>query len=150
MPPMIDELEKKVIRALNANARKSFREIARDVGSSVTAVIHKVRKLEESGAIKGYIPVLDPARFGFDLIAIIALRISKGKLLETQKKIAEEACLSGVYDVTGEWDSLLIGHFRDRTELNDLIKRLLSLPHVDRSVTHIVLNTVKEERRLPV
>ena len=147
---MIDELEKKVVRALNVNARKSFREVARDVGSSVTAVIHKVRRLEESGAIKGYIPVLDPALFGFDLIAIIAVRISTGKLLETQKKIAEESCLAGVYDVTGEWDSLLIGHFRDRTELNDFIKRLLSLPHVDRSVTHIVLNTVKEERRLPV
>ena len=147
---MIDDLEKKVIRALNKNARKSFREVAREVGSSVTAVCHKVKRLEESGAIKGYIPVLDPVRLGFDLIAIIAVRISKGKLLETQQKIAEEACLSAVYDVTGEWDSLLVGHFRDRTELNDFIKRLLSLPHVDRSVTHIVLNTVKEERRLPV
>ncbi len=147
---MIDDLEKKVIRALNKNARKSFREVAREVGSSVTAVCHKVKKLEGSGAIKGYIPVLDPVRLGFDLIAIIAVRISKGKLLETQQRIAEEACLSAVYDVTGEWDSLLVGHFRDRTELNDFIKRLLSLPHVDRSVTHIVLNTVKEERRLPV
>jgi DNA-binding Lrp family transcriptional regulator len=147
---MIDDLEKKVIRALNTNARRSFREIARDVGSSVTAVIHKVRNLEGRGVIKGYIPVLDPARLGFDLIAIIALRISKGKLLETQQRIAEEACLSGVYDVTGEWDSLLVGHFRDRAELNDFIKRLLSLPYVDRSVTHIVLNTVKDERRLPV
>ncbi len=147
---MIDDLEKKVIRALNKNARKSFREVAREVGSSVTAVCHKVKKLEESGAIKGYIPVLDPVRLGFDLIAIIAVRISKGKLLEAQQKIAEESCLSAVYDVTGEWDSLLVGHFRDRTELNDFIKRLLSLPHVDRSVTHIVLNTVKEERRLPV
>ena len=147
---MIDDLEKKVIRALNKNARKSFREVAREVGSSVTAVCHKVKKLEGSGAIKGYIPVLDPVRLGFDLIAIVAVRISKGKLLETQQKIAEEACLSAVYDVTGEWDSLLVGHFRDRTELNDFIKRLLSLPHVDRSVTHIVLNTVKEERRLPV
>jgi len=147
---MTDELEKKIIHALNENARKSFREVAREVGTSVTAVIHKVRKLEESGAIKGYIPVLDPVHFGFDLIAVIALRISKGKLLETQKRVAEEPCLAAVYDVTGEWDSMLIGHFRDRTELNDFIKRLLSLPHVDRSVTHIVLNTVKEERRLPV
>jgi len=147
---MDDELEKKVIRALNRNSRRSFREIAREVGASVTAVIHKVKKLEEGGAIRGYIPVLDPGHFGFDLIAIIALRISKGKLLETQKRIAEESCLVGVYDVTGEWDSLLIGYFRDRAELNDFIKRLLSLPYVDRSVTHIVLNTVKEERRLPV
>ena len=147
---MTDELEKKVIRALNKNARRSFREVAREVGTSVTAVIHKIRKLEESGAIKGYIPDLDPVRFGFDLMAVIALRISKGKLLETQKRIAEEPNLAAVYDVTGEWDSMLVGHFRDRTELNDFIKRLLSLPHVDRSVTHIVLNIVKEERRLPI
>ena len=48
---MIDELEKKIIRVMNQNARKSFREIAKEVGTSVTAVIHTVKKLEGIGAI---------------------------------------------------------------------------------------------------
>jgi DNA-binding Lrp family transcriptional regulator len=147
---MADELDRKIIQALNRNARRSYREIAKEVGTSVTAVIHRVKKLQESGAIKGYIPVVDQEHFGLSLSAVIALRISRGKLLDIQQKIAEDPRIAAVYDVTGEWDSVVIGYFRDRHDLNDFIKGLLSLENVDRSITHIVLNVVKEERRIPV
>jgi Lrp/AsnC family transcriptional regulator for asnA, asnC and gidA len=147
---MADELDRKIIQALNRNARRSYREIAKEVGISVTSVIHRVKKLQESGAIKGYIPVVDQEHFGLSLSAVIALRISRGKLLDIQQKIAEDPRIAAVYDVTGEWDSVVIGYFRDRHDLNDFIKGLLSLENVDRSITHIVLNVVKEERRIPV
>ena len=147
---MIDELEKKIIRVLNQNARKSFREIAKDVGTSVTAVINKVKKMEKEKVINGYIPVTDAGYFGYDLIAIIALRISQGKLLETQEKISEDSQVIAVYDITGEWDSLIIGYFKGRDDLNRFIKKLLATRYIDRTVTHIVLNTVKEERRILV
>jgi Lrp/AsnC family transcriptional regulator for asnA, asnC and gidA len=52
-----------------------------------------------------------------------------------------------VYDITGEWDSLIIGHFRDREDLNFFIKNVLAKKYVDRTVTHIVLNVVKEEKQ---
>ncbi len=147
---MIDELEEKIIRVMNENARKSFREIAKVVGTSPTAVINKVKRLESAGVIKGYIPVVNPEHFGLDLMAIIALRISKGKLLETQHKISEDRRVTAVYDITGEWDSLVIGLFRGRDDLNDFIKGILSLPYVDRTVTHLVLNVVKEEKRVMI
>jgi DNA-binding Lrp family transcriptional regulator len=145
---MIDDLDRRIVRVLNRNARKSYRDIAREVGTSVTAVINRVKKLEEYGAIKGYIPLADLESFGLNLTAIIALRISKGKLLETQEKIAKDVRVAGVYDITGEWDSFVIGYFKDRQDLNEFIKNLLSIQYVDRTVTHIVLNVVKEERRL--
>jgi len=145
---MIEELEKKIIRALNQNARKSFREIAKDVGTSVTAVINIIRKLENQGAIKGYVPIVDPAHFGFDLTAVIALRISQGKLLESQRKIAADPQVAAVYDITGEWDSLVVAHFKGRDDLDRFLKKLNSLPFIDRTTTHLVLNTVKDERRL--
>jgi DNA-binding Lrp family transcriptional regulator len=147
---MIDELERKIVRAMNLNARKSFREIAKEVGTSPTAVINKVKRLEAAGAIKGYVPVVDPARFGIDLVAIVALRISKGKLLETQQKISSDRRVAAVYDITGEWDSLVIGYFRGRDDLNDFIKGVLALPYIDRTVTHLVLNIVKDDKRLQV
>jgi DNA-binding Lrp family transcriptional regulator len=145
---MIDELDRKIIWALNLNARKSFREIAKEVGTSATAVINTVKKLETAGAIKGYIPVVDPEYFGIHLVAIIAVRISQGKLLETQKKISQDPRVAAVYDVTGDWDSFIIGYFKDREDLNRFVKKLLALPCVDRTLTHIVLNVVKEERRV--
>jgi DNA-binding Lrp family transcriptional regulator len=147
---MIDELERKIVRAMNQNARKSFREIAKEVGTSATAVINKVKRLESAGVIKGYIPIVSGEHFGLDFVAIIALRISKGKLLEMQQKISEDPRVTAVYDITGEWDSLVIGAFKGRDDLNDFIKGVLSLPFVDRTVTHIVLNVVKEEKRVPV
>lgn len=147
---MIDDLDRKIVRALNGNARKSFREIARELGASVTAVIRKVKDMEARGTIRGYVPDIDPEHFGLSLAAVIAIRISRGKLLETQKKISEDLRVAAVYDVTGEWDSLVVGRFRSREDLNRFIKDLLAQPHVDRSITHIVLNVVKEERRVPV
>lgn len=147
---MADELDIKIIKSLNENARKSFREVAKDVGISVTAVIGRVKKFEKSGVIKGYIPLVDAEYFGLELIAVIALRISQGKLLETQKRIARDGRVMAVYDITGEWDSLVVGRFKDRLDLNDFIKNLLSQENVDRSVTHIVLNVVKEEHRVIV
>ncbi len=147
---MVSEMEKKIVRCLNQNARKSFREIAKETGVSVPAVIQTIRRLEQNGAIKGYVPVLNPEYFGYGLIAIIALRISQGKLLETQKKIAEDPRVLAVYDVTGEWDSILIGYFSDREDLNQFIKQVLSFKYIDRTVTHLVLNVVKNEVRLPL
>lgn len=147
---MFDDLDRKIIRALNRNARKSFRVIAKDVNTSVTAVINRIKKYEESGVIRGYIPLVNMEYFDLKLIAIIALRISQGKLLEVQQDIAEDSRVTAVYDITGEWDSIVIGYFRDREDLNDFIKSLLAKKNIDRSVTHIVLNVVKEERRVPV
>ncbi|MBN2199819.1 MAG: Lrp/AsnC family transcriptional regulator [Candidatus Aminicenantes bacterium] len=147
---MIDDLDRKIIRILNNDARLSYREIARKAGASVTAVSRKVKQMESAGALRGYVPRVDPAAFGLDLTAVIALRISKGRLLETQARIAKDPRVSAVYDITGEWDSLVIGRFRGRDDLNAFIKHLLSQPYVVRSVTHIALNTVKEDPRIPV
>jgi Lrp/AsnC family transcriptional regulator for asnA, asnC and gidA len=145
---MIDDLDRKIIRVMNQNARKSFREIAKEVGTSAAVVIHAVKKLEGLGSIKGYIPVIDAGHFGFDLMAIIALRISQGKLLETQRKIAQIPRVAAVYDITGEWDSLVIAYFKGRQDLNDFLKKLNAMRFIGRTVTHIVLNIVKDERRV--
>lgn len=146
----MEELELKIIRALNQNSRKSFREIAKEIGTSAPVVINKVKRLEEEGVIKGYIPVLDPEYFGFTLMAVVALRISDGKLIEAQEKIAEDPRVLAIYDVTGDWDSIVIAHFKGREDLNKFIKTILGQKYVDRTVTHIVLNVVKDERKLIV
>jgi DNA-binding Lrp family transcriptional regulator len=147
---MIEELELKIVRSLNKNSRKSFREIAKEIGTSAPVVINKIKRLEEQGAIKGYIPMLDPEYFGFNLIAIVGIRISGGKLIETQEKIAEDSHVFAIYDVTGEWDSIVIAHFKSRDDLNSFIKNVLAQKYVDRTVTHIVLNVVKDERRIVI
>jgi len=147
---MIDAMDRKIVRALNVNARQSFREIAKGLGTSATAVIRGVKKLEAAKAIGGYIPVVDAAYFGFDLTVIILLTINQGKLLETQRRIARDSHVAVVLDITGEWDSLVIANFRGRADLNIFLKRINAMAHVSRTMTNIVLNTIKNERRIPV
>lgn len=148
---MPNEIEIKIVRALNKNARKSFREIAKEVGISVPAVIHRVKKMEKAGAIKGYIPILDHEYFGFPLMAVIAVRISQGKHVETMQKIAEDAHTFYIYDVTGEWDAFVIAHFEGSKELQAFITEVLAAhKYVVRTVTHIGFKVIKDERRVVI
>jgi DNA-binding Lrp family transcriptional regulator len=82
------------------------------------------------------------------MTAIITIRISHGKLIETQEKIAEDPHVFAIYDVTGQWDSMVGARFKNTEDLNKFTKNLLSQKYVERTITHIVLNVVKDERRL--
>ncbi len=144
----LDDVDLRIIRALNQDARKSYREIARELDLALSTVSNHVKQLEDAGFVKGYVPVMDPGKLGFDLVVIVGVKIAHGKLLEVQQRIAKSPRVFGVYDVTGEWDSMLLARFRDREDLNAFIKEILSVPHVERTTTHLVLNTVKEEKRV--
>ena len=144
----LDDVDVSLIRALNQDARKSYRDLAKELGLALSTVSARVKRLEAQGYITGYVPVLDAQRLGFDLVVIVGVKIAHGKLLEAQKRIAKLPRAYGVYDVTGDWDSIVIARFRDRGELNDFIKDLLQLPYVERTGTQLVLNTVKEEKRV--
>lgn len=146
----LDDIDRKILGSLNANARKSYRDMAKELGVALSTVSHHVHKLEESGVIRGYVPLLDEAALGYELAALIGVRIAHGKLLEVQGRIAKHPRAFGVYDVTGDWDSLVLARFRDRAELNAFIKEVVSLEHVERTSTQLVLNTVKEDRRVLV
>jgi DNA-binding Lrp family transcriptional regulator len=115
------------------------------VGVALGTVSNRVRKMEEKGIITGYRVMLDSDRVGWGLTVVIGLRINKGLLIEIQEKIAKDPRVYGVYDVTGDFDSMVVARARDRRDLDDLSKNLLSMDGVARSVTHLVLNTVKEE-----
>ncbi len=147
---MISKLERKILQSLNQDARKSFREVAKEVGTSTTAIYNNVNKLEETGVLKGYIPLIDEDLLGYKQIAIIALRIDQGKLGIVLKEIKKFPQVRAIFDITGDWDSILIGYFKDRNEMDSFLKKQLSLPHVERVITHVVLNVVKDVRGTPI
>ena len=141
---MLDETDRRIISVLQSDARASMRSIAERVGVSLGTVSNRVRRLEDSGVIRGYSVQLDPELSGWVLTVVIGLRIQKGRLSEIQEKIAKDNRVYGTYDVTGEFDSMIIARARDRRDLDDLSKNVISVEGVESSVTHLVLNTVKE------
>ncbi len=144
----MDELDYKILDKLNENARKSYREIARELDISLTTVANRIKRMETEKIIERYIPLINQEKIGFDLTAVINVKISQGKLLEVQEIISKDNHVSGVYDITGDWDSLIIAHFKDRRDLNGFIKGILSIANVEKTNTQIVLNIVKNEKRV--
>lgn len=146
----LDELDRSILEELNIDARRSHRAIAQRLRVSPTTVSARVERLEADGVVRGYIPLLDDEALGWDLWALIGVRISKGKLREVEERLARDPHAYAIYDVTGEYDALMIGRFRDRRDLDRFVKHALQDPHVERSNTQVVLNRVKEDRRVPV
>ena len=144
----MNDLDFKILEKLNENARKSYREIARELDISLTTVSHRIKKMEDEKIIERYIPLINQEKIGYDLTAVINVKISHGKLLHVQEKISKNKHVSGVYDITGDWDSLIIAHFKDRRDLNRFIKSVLSIDNVEKTNTQIVLNIVKNEKRV--
>ena len=99
------------------------------------------------GVIKGYSVMLDPSAVGWSMTIMAGLRIMKGRMIDVQTQIAADPRVFAVYDVTGDWDSMVLARVKDRADLDDLTKTVFTLEGVARSYTHVVLNTVKEEGR---
>ena len=145
-----DKTDLQILRALQSDSRKSYRDMAKELHLSLNTVSARIRRMEEHRIIIRYSTVVDSAQTGFDMTAIIGIQISKGRLMEVQKKIANDRHVSAVYDVTGEWDSIIIARFANRVELNSFIKKMLTTEFIERTQTQVVLNTVKEDYTLPL
>ncbi len=104
--------------------------------------------MEKDGVVKGYSAVLDHEKLGYELTVVTELTVSKGKLLEVENEIARLPNVLCVYDVTGLVDAVVVAKFKDREDLSRFTKRLLNIPYVERTNTHVVLTTIKEDFRL--
>jgi len=142
----MDKLDINIINSLNENGRKSLRTISKELKVSLSTVANRLKKLERDGIIEGYTPVINLEKAGLDLTAVINLKIRHGKLIETQKRISKDKHVSAIYDITGDWDSVIISHFKDRKDLNRFIKKILSMENIERTNTQVALNIVKDEK----
>jgi DNA-binding Lrp family transcriptional regulator len=130
---------------LQEDCRLSFNKIARRLGISVGTAFNHVKKLEKAGIINGYIAKLDSEKLGYNLTVIIMIQAEGSFLDDVENEISKNANIVAVYDITGDYDAVALAKFKDRASLNAFIKNLLALPHIKRTVTHIVLNVIKED-----
>jgi DNA-binding Lrp family transcriptional regulator len=143
----MDDTDVKILKRLLHDARMSSRRLADEIGVSPPTVLARVDKLEKEGIIKSYSAMLNHEKLGYDLTAIIDITATKGKIVDLEKQIAKFPNVCAVYDTTGLTDMTIIAKFKSRAELSNFVKRDLSLPYVERTNTHMVLITVKEDFR---
>lgn len=144
----LDDIDRKLLKELLVDSKRSFRELAKSIGVSAATVINHVQRLESAGVVTDYSVQLDHERLGYELTVITEITVSKGKLLEMEEEIAKIPNVCAVYDVTGLTDAMVIAKFKHRRSLSEFTKKLLAMPYIERTNTHVVLTTVKEDFRL--
>ena len=142
--------DSELLKHLSKNGKASQRELAEVTGLALGTVSNHLKVLEKNKIIKGYSANINPEKVGFTLSATIHLRITKGKIMDVQASIAKHPRVYIVYDITGEWDSLVLARFKDREEMDEFIKTTLSQKNIERTSTSLVLNNVKEEMRVRI
>lgn len=147
---MINEIDRQILNILQQDARIANAEIARRVGLAPSAVLERIRKLEERGVIKEFATKLDAAALDFGLTAFVAVR-TNNCCDETDRLLAEIPEVLEVHDVAGEDSYLLKVRVRDTEHLARLQReRLRTVPNVVMMKTTIVLQTIKETTALPL
>ncbi|MDY6931783.1 MAG: Lrp/AsnC family transcriptional regulator [Halobacteriota archaeon] len=141
----MDELDKKIIRAFQQDSRQSFSKVAEKVGSSTATVSDRVKKLQNSGIIRGYTALLNTSMIGMTtLIAMVRMKpdYSITKAGEEISQLQEACC---VHNVTGDFDILVSLKCFGYDECIKVIEKLKSVSGIERVDTHIVLKTMKEQ-----
>ena len=144
----MDDKDISILKHLLIDARQSARQLSHRLGVSTVTVLSRIKKLEGENIIQGYSARLNHELLGYDITAIIEIKTNKGKMLEIENEIAKQDNVVAVYDITGNTDMIIIAKFKNRVLLSEFVKKISLMPNVENSITHLVLNTIKEDNRL--
>ncbi len=137
-------MDQSILRILLNDASVSQETIAHEVGTSVGTVSNRIKRMKEEGIIKRFIPAVDARALGFDIVALIDIRIAGGHMEEVQQAFCDHPNVCSIYDITGEYDTMFVTKFCSTEDLNAFIKQLAQHKYVQRTSSKLVLNIIKE------
>lgn len=138
----IDETDRKILQYLIANARMPFLEIARECGISGAAIHQRVKKLDESGVILGSRLEIDPQKLGFDVCAIVGVRVSDpAHYYDTADRLLDLTEITECHFITGKYNILVKLYCLDNNHLmRTIFDGILGIPWVSNTETFISLS----------
>lgn len=142
-----ENFDTQLVNALLGDGRASLRSLAEELDVSVTTVSNHLHDLEDAGVIRGYSPIVDYGELGYDVTAILQLKAEGGSLPDLADRLSAHKQMVSVYEVTGDYDVIAVGKFRDTDDMNVLIKELLGDADIKESSTSVVLNAAAENEQ---
>jgi len=139
-----EPLDIEILRAFQEDARSSYRDIARKLKISVGTVHSRVTKLEDAKVIRGFSVDVNYSKLGYGITALILLQAKGKHLRDVETKLTKYPNVCLVYDITGDFDIALVAKFEATHAMDRFIKEILSMDFVERAVTSIALNSLKE------
>ena len=147
----IDKIDKLILNELIKNARGSASNIADSIGMSVPAVTERIKKLQDSGVIKGYSVSIDDRMIGVDVSAFITVISESSDFFEDVVNHANaNQYVTKCYTTTGIGSHILYVKTENSTSLEKLLRSIQSWPGVKRTETQLILNSYKSTTPLTI
>lgn len=141
----MDHIDAGIIRCLTKDARMNASQISQQVNLSVSAVIERMKKLEASGLIRGYTAVIDERMAGFDMQALIAIRLEHPKFnQEFNRQMCSHECVTECFYITGDFDYMARISAGSTEELTKVLHDIKQIPGVSLTRTYVVLDNIKQ------
>ena len=142
---MLDELDRRILEILAANARVSLKELALEAGLSSPSAAERLRKLEERGVINGFTVSVNPARLGYPLQAVVRVRPMPGMLHIVERLIQDTPEIVECDKITGDDCFVAKMLVRDMGELDTILDRIAEKAQTNTSI----VKSTPVKRRLP-
>ena len=136
-------LDMKIIKALQANARKPVIKLAREVGANEATVRRRINKLLKEGIIKRFTIVLDYHKLGRIIKAFIGLRVQPAKLREIVAHLSKHPDIQVLYRTSGDTDIFAEVIFEQMEDLNEFLEEELRLEGILGTIVTIVIGPYK-------
>ena len=143
--PDLDEVDRKILRKLQEDARISFKEIAKEVGTSEATVFVRVKKLQKNGVIKGFRAILNPASVGKQVTAFALVKAEPKSYPKMLAQLMNLEDICEIHDVTGAYYSILKMRTTTSEQLAEILDKIGEIDGIAGTETVIVLRTIKEE-----
>ena len=142
-----DNLDRELLNELFGDGRASLRSLGEELDVSVTTVSNHLETLESEGIIDGYTPIVDYNELGYDVTAVIQLKVEGSAMAALTDRLREQKQMISVYETTGDYDIIAVGKFKHTDGMNEQIKALLADVDINESNTSVVLNAVTEHEQ---
>ena len=141
----MDRIDEKILHCLTKDARMNASQISQQVNLSVSAVIERMKKMENSGLIKGYTAVIDERMAGYDVQAMVSIRLEHPKYNKefAQLMLNHERVMECFY-ITGDFDYVARISAGSTEELTKVLNDIKQIPGVSLTRTYVVLDNIKQ------
>jgi len=137
---MVDEIDEKILALLEENARMTYVEIGNLVGLSEGAVRNRIQSMVSDNVIKRF--TIERA-ISHGVRALTMIAVAPGvPTFEVSQKVNKLDGVERIYEVTGEYDIVMVSHGTNIESINKVIEDIRKIPGVEKTNTIIVLRTI--------
>ena len=141
----MDRIDAGIICCLTKDARMNASQISQQVNLSVSAVIERMKKMEASGLIRGYTAVIDERIAGYDVQALISIRLEHPKYnQEFARQMCSHERVMECFYITGDFDYMARISAGSTEELTKVLHDIKNIPGVSLTRTYVVLDNIKQ------